>query len=465
MGEQLLNPACELTDQRAADIIYGKQIAYMLALPALMLLSKAFWVMVSVCQGRPFSFRGANGRSPSHKDGSVATIVFVSYLMYPTLCRQSFALLKCHAVGGTQYLLADLEEPCWTGRHVLFIWLTSVPQIVFYVFGIPAVGLWAAHRSLTKRRKKLKKMVSTQTAAVERSLSKRRLSTTNFSIARFRYGMLYSAFGRKRWYWGAVIAFRKAFIAFLTSAMTDPNLEVHFIVAFLASCIMANIVQEPYIGAQGITPEQARWLQQFDSASLFVLLMTAWSGVFFGSNTAFCEFGGACLALLYLTVGLNMGFFLYCAWIYRTLLLYSLKVALYIFTCRCKDIRKLKKRTKKRSRESVLHNPLYFRRSLVAKQTFENPLVAAGADDETIKRQRRKQSIEMQAVKHMGRVADKRSSRIKRIQSIRRLRSAQLKTDSSEPPAPTDSEWVAMTDPDSGRSYYWNRETNETQWA
>ena len=148
MGEQLLNPACELTDQPAANIIYGKQIAYMLALPALMVLSVAFWVLVSVCQGRPFSFRGANGRSPSHNDGSVATIVFVSYLMYPTLCRQSFALLKCHDVGGTQYLLADLEEPCWVGRHMLFIWLTSVPQIVFYVLGIPAVGLWVAHRSL-----------------------------------------------------------------------------------------------------------------------------------------------------------------------------------------------------------------------------------------------------------------------------------------------------------------------------
>ena len=43
-----------------------------------------------------------NRRSPSHKDASVATIVYVVYLLYPTLCRQAFALLVCKRVDGLQ---------------------------------------------------------------------------------------------------------------------------------------------------------------------------------------------------------------------------------------------------------------------------------------------------------------------------------------------------------------------------
>ena len=69
IGEHLLNPACELTEMRAAELIYQKQVAYLFVLPALIVFTKGMWRLHACWQGRPFRYRGENMRSPSHKDG------------------------------------------------------------------------------------------------------------------------------------------------------------------------------------------------------------------------------------------------------------------------------------------------------------------------------------------------------------------------------------------------------------
>ena len=110
IGEHLLNPECEVTEVSAAEMIYFKQVGYMFSLPVLISLSQAFWYVHAWCQGRAFRYRGVNRRSPSHKDASVATVVFLLYLLYPTLCRQAFALLICESVGTKSYMLLDSES-------------------------------------------------------------------------------------------------------------------------------------------------------------------------------------------------------------------------------------------------------------------------------------------------------------------------------------------------------------------
>ena len=115
IGEHLLNPVCELQDKSAADIAYGKQVGYALAVPIMICLIKIVWRLIAWYQGRVYAYRGPDGQSPSLNDGSVATIVFLMYLMYPTLCRQSFSLMVCHKVGEKSYLLVDMQEPCFEG--------------------------------------------------------------------------------------------------------------------------------------------------------------------------------------------------------------------------------------------------------------------------------------------------------------------------------------------------------------
>ena len=71
-------------------------------------------------------------------------------------------------------------------------------------------------------------------------------NTLSSTISLFKFGMLYSAYGPNRWYWDAIIAFKKASIAFLTSFVTKPELEVHWVVFFTSSFILLNEFGKPY---------------------------------------------------------------------------------------------------------------------------------------------------------------------------------------------------------------------------
>jgi hypothetical protein len=347
IGEHLLNPACELTEMRAAELIYQKQVAYLFVLPALIVFTKGMWRLHACWQGRPFRYRGENMRSPSHKDGSVATIVFLVYLMYPTLCRQAFGLLICYKVGDSYYLAGDLQEQCYDGRHLIFLALVTGPQLLLHVVGIPLLGLRAAKRGRAVRLK------------------------MRFSISLFRYGMLYSSFNDRRWYWGAISASRKAIIALVTSVVGNAMLEVHWITLFLSMSIMANMFGEPYIGVKGITAEEALWLQRFDSMSLFILLLTAWSGLFFGLEMSCGVEQISCLLMLCVVFAANVAFFLLCCWLFRFYFVQQMKR----FLCRC--LLPPQKKPKS-ARGSVHHNPLVYRRSLVASQDFVNPFAEKG---------------------------------------------------------------------------------------
>ena len=66
----------------------------------------------------------------SNKDKAVLSIVVGLYLLFPTTTLQTFSLLSCREVGvGRYWLTADLEEPCWTGRHLVNFFLLVLPQL------------------------------------------------------------------------------------------------------------------------------------------------------------------------------------------------------------------------------------------------------------------------------------------------------------------------------------------------
>ena len=67
--------------------------------------------------------------------------------------------------------------------------------------------------------------------------------------------------------------------------LNNDSLEVHFMVGYLAISIMANVWGEPYFGANGLSRQDSQMLQTFDSNALLVLLITAWSGLFFHMYT------------------------------------------------------------------------------------------------------------------------------------------------------------------------------------
>ena len=478
IGEHLLSPNCELTHIPAAELVYYKQVMYILALPLFVVLIKFLWRASARLQGREFRYRGENGLSPSHKDGSVATIVFWAYFLYPTLCRQAFGLLICKKFDDTAYLVADLQEECWTGRHLLFIFLFTIPQIVLYVVGMPLYGLWVAHRS-----RKIHIIRST-------------------SITRFRYGMLYSAYSPKRWYWGAIISSRKAGIAFITSYLSYSDLELHWVLLFLSLSIVGNMFARPYKGVKNISDSDAMQLQTFDSVSLYLLFLTAWSGLFFELQQPCGLRQGLCLTVMIFIVLMNISFFLFCIYFFRDYLVVTFLKLCWV----CRKLAKSKEKkqggekmgslsieiTEQKSMGSKVYtNPLQYRKSIVGQSKKRMKSIDTSRCPDC------KRKFSFKLLKHHCRVCGElrchscskwkiegsRACRkctlsvkgdapnetlepLERLSLTKSMGSSLPDTIPSQDSNATAEEqlWETFIDEASGRHYYYNTQTEETQW-
>ena len=287
MGEHLVRLECEFVDVPTAQFVYVKQLGYIFFLPGLSLLSTGVWFALAVCDKKKIRkgrVGGSNDKHPNMVDGSVSTIVYLAYLMYPSLCRQAFVLMTCTRVDNQLYMKADLQEPCYVGRHLSWFLLCSIPQICLHVLGIPLLGLYKVY----KHRKKKQKM------------------------SKFRYGILYTPYSPRRWFWGVVVASRKAVTALITSLVDDPNLVVHFMVGYFAFALILNLWGEPYTGAMDMRLAQGKMLHMFDSMTLFVLTVTAWSGLFFLMLPS-CdgELNWACSAILITLLFMHLVYIVY----------------------------------------------------------------------------------------------------------------------------------------------------------
>ena len=206
--------------------------------------------------------------------------------MYPTLCRSSFALMMCITVSGKPYLLADLQEPCYEGRHLQWFLMSTIPQILLYVIGLPVFAFIIIRKYAKKNRLK-------------------------HQIVQFRYGMLYSGYRVDCWWWDIVVAFRKASVALITSWLVGA-LEIHATICMLTLSIVFNIWGNPYTDniANDKANERGQKLLLLDASANCVTFLTAWSGLFFVLYPH-CEYNTIWCTLLVAGVVVLNGLFLY----------------------------------------------------------------------------------------------------------------------------------------------------------
>ena len=276
---------------RASDLIYAKQIGYLLIPWILALMSYIGWRLISYKQGRIFTFRGFDDRSPSLFDGCVATIVFLLYLMYPSLCRSAFALIMCITVDGKSYLLADLQEPCFEGRHLMWFLCSTIPQILLYVIGLPLYGFFTIRKYAKKER-------------------------LQHQITQFRYGMLYSGYRVERWWWDLIVAFRKASVALITSWLVG-EFEVHTTIGMLTFVMILNVWGNPYtdLAIKDNTDKnvsRGQKLLLLDTSANFIIFVTAWSGLFFIIYPHCEHHTGWCIAMVGIVAFVNALFLIFC---------------------------------------------------------------------------------------------------------------------------------------------------------
>ena len=174
-GTTLMIPDCEFAHLRTSDVFYHKQIVYTFSVPIIIVICILVWLLITLCCQKK-----CNLKSNQIKDYTILSIVLMLFLFYPTLVKLTLSMLKCPTVGheSNMYLMADLQEQCFVGRHKFYIYLLTVPQIILYVLGLPMTAAFIIFRN-------------------KEELHGERMS--------MRYGLLYMGYRPGREWWELVI--------------------------------------------------------------------------------------------------------------------------------------------------------------------------------------------------------------------------------------------------------------------
>jgi hypothetical protein len=254
-GSTLLIPDCELTEMKTADAFYMKQIFYTLLVPFIVIFCTLSWTTIAYCCAKKRRVaKGKHGvQKKNVKDYTILSCVLMVFLSYPMLARLSFSMLKCPYIGDQPFLMADLEEPCFVGRHWTNLLLLTLPQVILYVVGLPVVALTIILRN------------------------KKHLHEERFLM---RYGLLYHGYRDDRAWWEIVIAFRKVAVVCIGTFGTlwgVVDLQAFTALAVIFLSIVIHLVGKPF----DTEKPNGRLLHNMEFAALTICWSTFWGGLLF----------------------------------------------------------------------------------------------------------------------------------------------------------------------------------------
>ena len=120
------------------DVFFRVQLIWGVAPPLLLLLCIVTWFVLSkTC----FTISDLWIKMKS-------SCIALLYLLWPSLCSQTFSLFACQAVcdEDTRFLRVDLNEVCWEGKHASYAFGLGVPMLILYVIGLPAAAFYRVYR-------------------------------------------------------------------------------------------------------------------------------------------------------------------------------------------------------------------------------------------------------------------------------------------------------------------------------
>lgn len=254
LGQHFVNLKCmEVNKQRSeADLFFVTRIVWAIMPVFVPLCCVLLWLLVGWCK--------TVARLRIKMKASVVALLF---LMWPGLSSETFALFSCRQVCGRTVLRVDLDEACWVGRHRFYALLVGVPMLLVYVIGLPSIALlnvwW-----LQRRARKEKVGVETYDTHVV-------------------WGIFYSAFDPRTWFWEMTVAARKILVALLgVFGGSMGKMQIHLTALLLVMVIVLTAVVRPF-GEQSL-------LQFLELATLLATWMTVWAGSVFNEHPR-CEGG------------------------------------------------------------------------------------------------------------------------------------------------------------------------------
>ena len=248
LGQHLMNLKCMFLDMSDGDVFFSTQLLWGLAPPIILIVCVATWLVVD--------------RTKTVIDLEIkikTSCVALMYLVWPSLCSQTFSLFACRSVcnDDTLFLRVDLDVPCWEGQHAVYAFALGLPMLVIYVIGLPVAALtqvWKMHRD---------ELINVDDERV--------------------YGMFYTAFRKETWWWEGTIAARKIVIALIGVFGADmADMQVHLTAMLVFLIVLITSQVRPFGGLKhGI-------LHVLEMGSLMATFLTLWAGSVFNSRPK-CE--------------------------------------------------------------------------------------------------------------------------------------------------------------------------------
>ena len=282
LGQNLINFKCLFPEYSESAVFYAIRVLWATAPPVLVVSCALSWVVIDRCQcsyrchlmyycccrkkHSLVAFRTMHSRSETILRYRVSDLdekikmscVALLYVLWPSLCTVTFSMFACRSVCDDEvdFLRADLDEPCWLGRHQMYAYGLGLPMLLLYVVGMPLAAFLRLYC--------LKKKFTS-------------LKTITPKLSRI-YGLLFSAFKDSTWWWEGTVAGRKIVISLIAVfGATMGAMQVHLTLLFVMAIILFTARVRPFGGSKhGLNHE-------LEIASLMATFLTLWAGSVFNT--------------------------------------------------------------------------------------------------------------------------------------------------------------------------------------
>ena len=224
----------------------------------------------------------------STRDGWIVTNLLLVYILNPSIVKSCFQMLQSKVLCDQKYWALDDTITFDSVNHQTMILLVTVPSLIFYGVICPLlVMVYIGHHADRQTNRKLM----------------------------FRFGLLYSGFASKYWYYELILFLRKLLIILIVTFASSNEQQLHIALGVLIVLLYLLEHLHPYAEEGASQKDQVvqTRLHRMESLSLVILIGMVWCAVFFviGCN----DNDGTCSALGVVVLGSNVIFALGCGYI------------------------------------------------------------------------------------------------------------------------------------------------------
>ena len=359
--------------------------------------------------------------TPSYADMFAASITLCWYLMLPSLMRIGFGVFQCRGIGdpSVEYLVIDMQEVCWEGRHMAFALGAGLPMLLLYA-GLVPLGI----------------MLRLHIAGPSR------LTNPNLLL---RYGLIHSGYRPEKYWFELVVLIRKYIVVAASTLILSEANQLQVVLAIIMIALHVHDANNPF----GRTSPGEQLLHRYEMLSLLLLTFLVWSGLYFTSLSHLCETTqkGWCMLLVISVLILNVGY----------MLLVTLNFCTEWSKRSCLGSMLLRPFRRQRQRQ---HGGKEVEISVGSEQAGKAHDVAPGSCSVGIRMAGKSDDDNLSEMAELPEASDSDRPDMGNNPLFRKSEKPAL----GQTEIPMSDDWEQIYDENSGSYYWYNKETGESQW-